>query len=273
MLLKTKIASMLATGALLFVTTGAVFAGERGIGTPPPPDVRAHILALSEANLRAGIDSFERGDFDRAREFFDTATDAFLSAGYDMRADPDLQAAYRETVEKIHRFQTIGVNAEGDTVWPLQDYEATTDDFRPQDLPTNADMIAAEGDWVNAAFLVRIAELQRRFQGKFGRSFTVTGRDTGVHTRLYGNGHAIDVRVSDLTENHVQYIVQQGRALNMRVLDFSTYERVAAHNARVIELGRPLDTLATGIHLHLNDQPRAAKYTAVPAGKTKTAKK
>lgn len=256
--------------AVLAVACTGALAQARGIGTPPPPDEQRQILALARVKLLAGEDSFTRGDFDHARTAFDDAVDVFLDSGFDLRSDPALMAAYRETVEKVNRYTAIGLNAEGDSVWPLQAYEATSDDFRLEDLPTPEDL-AAGGDLADAKFLVRVAELQRRFQEKFGRPFTLTGRDTPVHSRLYGHGRAVDVRVHDLAANHVQFIVQNGRALRMRVLDFSSAERVAMHNMKVIASGRPLDTLATGVHLHLNDSPHSDRgYVEKPAATSST---
>jgi len=244
----------------------------RGIGVPPPADAEEQMLARAQAKMQEGEASFARGDFDHARTSFDDAVDIFITSGYDLRSDPKLMAAYREAVERVNRYQAIGVDAEGDTVWPLQEYEATVDDFRVPELPDPADVLAAGGDLLNAAFLTRVSELQHRFKDKFGRTFTLTGRDTGVHARLYGAGRAADVRVSDLSPAQVQFIVDNGRALNMRVLDFSTYDRVMQHNMRVMALGRPTDTLATGIHIHLNDQPHAApRYAEQPAAKRKFA--
>ena len=254
--------------AVLAVACTGALAQARGIGTPPKPEEQRQIIALANVKLVAGEDSFTRGDFDHARTAFDDAVDVFLDSGFDLRSDPNLMAAYRETVEKVNRYTAIGLNAEGDSVWPLQAYEATSEDFRLEDLPTQEDL-ALGGDLADAKFLVRVAELQRRFEEKFGRPFTLTGRDTPVHSRLYGHGRAVDVRVHDLAANHVQFIVKNGRALRMRVLDFSSAERVAMHNLKVIASGRPLDTLATGVHLHLNDAPAARQgYTERPAAKS-----
>lgn len=254
--------------AVLAVTAGGAMAQARGIGAPPSAEEQRQILARAGMKLSNGEDAFTRGDFDHARTAFDEAVDVFLTSGFDLRSDPSLQAAYKETVAKVHRYTAIGVNAEGDSVWPLQAYEATSDDFRLEDIPTSDDL-AAGGDLADAKFLVRVAELQRRFQVKFGRPFTLTGRDTPVHSRLYGHGRAVDVRVYDLSAANVQFIVQNGRALRMRVLDFSNAERVATHNLKVITSGRPLDTLATGIHLHLNDSPHTDRaYVEKPAAKT-----
>lgn len=264
----TRIAATLAVLAL--ACTGAM-AQARGIGTPPSQEKQAQFIALAKVKLADGETSFLRGDFDHARTAFDDAVDVFLNSGYDLRSDPDLIAAYRETVEIVNRYTTIGINAEGDSVWPLQAYEATSDDFRLEDLPSEADL-ALGGDLADAKFLVRVNELQSRFQKKFGRDFTLTGRDTPVHSRLYGHGRAVDVRVHDLSAAHVQFIVETGRALRMRVLDFSNAQRVAAHNLKVVTSGRPLDTLATGVHLHLNDTPRPSRtFVEQPAAKTSPA--
>ena len=268
-----KLGHAVAGSILLALCSSAAIGQERGIGTPPPADTAARMIASARTHLKAGEESFTRGDFEHARTQFDSAMDIFLLSGYDLRADASLQAAYRETVERVHRYQTIGAAAEGDTVWPLQAYEVTSDDFRPEDVPTPDQIAAAAGNLENASFLIRLAELQRRFREKFGREFVLTGRDTGVHTRLYGYGRATDVRVSDLSATQVAFIVSNARALGMRVLDFSTMDRVYAHNARVMALGRPLDTLATGMHLHMNDMPRRTpSFAARPASKQRFVK-
>jgi len=255
--------------ALLASAGGATtaLASDRGIGVPPPGDEQARVLAIASKRLKDGEDSFARGDFEHARTAFDDSIDAFITCGYDLRSDQVLQAAYRETVEKVNRYQSMAMDADGDASWPLQEYEATAEDFPV--TPDAGDVLAAGADLVNAPFMTRISELQRRFKDEFGRSFTLTGRDTSVHSRLYGYGRAADVRVSDLNPVNVQFIVQNARAMNIRVLDFSTPDRVYQHNVRVIALGRPLDTMATGIHLHLNDQPRVAGYREEPAAKTR----
>jgi hypothetical protein len=259
--------------ALAALAAPAVARAEgRGIGVPPPAAAAEQMLARAQAKIQEGEASFARGDFDHARTSFDDAIDIFITSGYDLRSDPRLMAAYREAVERVNRYQAIGVDAEGDSVWPMQEYEATVDDFRVPEMPDPADVVAAGGDLLRAGFITRVSELQRRFKEKFGRTFTLTGRDTGVHARLYGAGRAADVRVSDLTQPQVRFLIDNARALNMRALDFSTYDRVMQHNMRVMSLGRPSDTLATGIHIHLNDQPLAApRYAEQPAAKRKFA--
>ena len=255
--------------ALLGALTVEARAGGKGIGAPPPVDEQVRMLTRAQLYIKTGEESFARGDFGHARTAFDAAVDVFLESGYDLRSNPDLLAAYREAVERVNRYQSMALDGEGEMVWPLQAYEATEEDFYVPEVPNADELAAVGGDLLRAGFLVRVGELQRRFKEKFGRSFTVTGRDTSAHSRLYGSGRAVDVRVRDLTSAQVQFLLQNARALNMRALDFSTSDRVFAHNTRVISLGRSLDTMATGVHLHLNDQPRA--YAERTASKQKIA--
>ena len=266
-----KIASLIVAGALsVGLSLGEARAQAKGIGTPPPPEVQANLIARVHSYLSKGEESFARGDFDHARTAFDDAVDALLLSGYDVRSDPTLLQTYRETVEKVNRYTQLGINAEGEIVWPTQEYEATAADFPTEVAPEPGDVIASAGDLVNARFLTRVSEIQRRFQEKFGRQFIVTGRDTSAHSRLYGHGRAIDVRVRDLSPAQVRFIVDTARSLRMRVLDFSSSDRVYQHNMRVISLGRSLDTMATGVHLHINDlRGSDPNYTARPAGKSK----
>src|SRR5205085_536022 len=90
-----------ASGALVVsVWAGAASAQERGIGTPPPAARAAEIVATAQLHMKAGETRFLTGDFDHAREEFDQALDAFLLSGYDLRADAEIQAAYRDTLER-----------------------------------------------------------------------------------------------------------------------------------------------------------------------------
>ena len=80
-----------------------------------------------------------------------------------------------------------------------------------------------------------------------------------------------------LHETHISWVVLAGsyaykvkKPVDFGFLDFSTPDAVYRHNMRTIELGRGIDTMATGVHLHLNDLPRqTAKYEARPAAKTR----
>jgi hypothetical protein len=128
----------------------------------------------------------------------------------------------------------------------------------------------SSGPLTTAVFQTRFVELRKRFEEKYGREITLTGADHAEHRRLYGSGSAYDIRVRDLTREQVGFIIAAGNALGLRIKDFSTWESVAAHNARTRMLGRPLDTLATGVHLHI-DRMVSPKNTmvAVPVVKAR----
>ena len=111
--------------------------------------------------------------------------------------------------------------------------------------------------------------MRKQFHEKYQRDITLTGADHAEHRRLYGSGSAYDIRVRDLTREQVGFIIAKGTALGLRIKDFSTWDNVAAHNARTLMLGRPLDTLATGIHLHIDRMvSRKQTLTAVPVVKS-----
>lgn len=119
-------------------------------------------------------------------------------------------------------------------------------------------------------FQDRFAQLRSRFKEKYSRDIVLTGADHGEHRRLYGKGSAFDVRARDLTREQVTFIISEGNRLGLRIKDFSTWQKVAAHNQRSQELGRPLDTYATGLHLHIDRMtaPGKARMVAKPVAKT-----
>src|SRR5262249_8412582 len=112
--------------------------------------------------------------------------------------------------------------------------------------------------------------LGNRFRAKYGRDFVVTGADHEEHRRLYGTGSAYDIRVRDLSPEQIRFIIAIGYELGLRVKDFSTWEKVQAHNSRVLSLGLPRDTLATATHIHIDREasPGKKSYVTTPAVKT-----
>ncbi|PYT08134.1 MAG: hypothetical protein DMF60_05590 [Acidobacteria bacterium] len=164
-------------------------------------------------------------------------------------------------IEKINRYETSPLAATGKQLWRSQDF-----DGRP--APDPATEIASEFDGPAdmSTFQRRFAELRKRFREKYSRDITLTGADHAEHRRLYGIGSAYDIRVRDLTRDQVAFIISTGSKLGMRIKDFSTWVSVAAHNARTLMLGRPLDTLATGVHLHIDRMTLAKKsLVSMPA--------
>ncbi len=208
------------------------------------------VLARAEQQLRRGEACFEAGEMDSARRAFDLAIDSFLESGLDVRSNERLYRGWRTMIEKINRYQLDALSDEHARGWKTQEF-----DERPEPI-AEADEIASAGarggPLSSEEFQSRFSELQKLFLQKYKREFILTGEDHGEHRRLYGAGSAVDVRVRDLSSDQVRFIISTGTGLGLRVRDFSTWEKVEAHNARTISLSRPLDTLATAPHLHID---------------------
>lgn len=100
-------------------------------------------------------------------------------------------------------------------------------------------------------FAARFAEVQRRFEERYGRRLVVTGRDHAEHLSLYGEGGALDLRVRDLSREQVRFAVERLREAGIRVKDFSTDEVLRAQIASARAAGL-LDRAGTGLHLHVD---------------------
>lgn len=223
------------------------------------------ILTASRHHVEKGESCRAAGDVQCARREFDSAIDEYLESGVDLRSDQRLLASWRETIEKINRYETSNIVAGGKQFWRSQDFEG-----HPPDEHVAETIVESSGPLTSAAFQTRFGELRKRFQEKYEREITLTGADHAEHRRLYGSGSAFDIRVRDLTREQVRFIIATGSSLGLRIKDFSTWENVAAHNARTRMLGRPLDTLATGIHLHIDRMVSPKQtLTAVPVVKTR----
>ena len=205
------------------------------------------VLAAARQHLQKGEECLTAGDGECARREFDSAIDEFLQSGLNLRSNERLLAVWREMIEKINRYETSPLAATGKQLWRSQDFEG-----RPAQEPASELASELDGPSDASTFQRRFAELRKRFQEKYSRDITLTGADHAEHRRLYGSGSAYDIRVRDLTREQVAFIISTGSKLGLRIKDFSTWESVAAHNARTLMLGRPLDTLATGVHLHID---------------------
>jgi hypothetical protein len=230
-------------------------------GTPARPgsmdDIVSTILTSSRHHVEKGEACLAAGDVACARREFDSAIDEYLESGADLRSDDRLLATWRETIEKISRYEISNTVADGKQFWKSQDFEG-----HPPDERVAETILGSSGPLTTAVFQSRFGELRKRFEETFGREITLTGADHAEHRRLYGSGSAYDIRVRDLTREQVKFIIGTGSALGLRIKDFSTWESVAAHNARTRMLGRSLDTLATGVHLHI-DRMVGKKQTVV----------
>ena len=225
-------------------------------------------FALARIHMQKGEACFNAGDMDCARREFDRAVDSILELGIDVRGNPVMLRSWREMIEKINAYQLAALGGSHAGAWKTQEYEGKPQAEQvAQSEPGEED--AATGPLTPGEFQKRFAALRKQFSEAYDRDIVLTGADHGEHRRLYGSGSAYDIRARDLTREQVNYIIETGRKLGLRIKDFSTWTRVAAHNARVISLGRPLDTLATGLHLHIDRMgpARNGKMAARPVNK------
>jgi hypothetical protein len=249
-------------GAALALIIPVVSTAQSQQGSSQPvvvdPD---RIVAVARQHLQKGEACLAAGDGECARREFDSAVDEFLQASVDLRSNERLLIAWRETIEKVNRYETAPIATTGKQFWRSQEFEG-----RPPENRAAESLAEARGPLPPGAFRSTFIELRSRFQEKYGRDLTITGADHAEHRRLYGSGSAYDIRVRDLTREQVKFIIATGSALGLRIKDFSTWESLAAHNARTLMLGRPLDTLATGVHLHIDrmSAPKKMSLTTVP---------
>lgn len=209
------------------------------------------VLAAAQQHLHKGEACLKDGNFECARREFDQTIDSIFDLGVDVRGDERLRAGLRELIEKINRYETSSIAESAAGGWKTQEFDGRPVEERA-DVAEAGEFDTPTGPLTSADFQRRFNELRKNFRNKYGRDMTLTGADHGEHTRLYGRGSAYDIRVRDLNREQVNYIISAGSKLGLRIKDFSTWDKVAAHNARSLSLGRPLDTYATGIHLHID---------------------
>lgn len=214
-----------------------------------PQDVE-QILAVAEDYVRKGEACFNTGDMECARREFDRAIDYVLELGLDLRSNDQLHKGWRAIIEKINHYQLDAVSEAKAGSWKSQEFNE-----RPAPEQTQVavnEVNSFDGPLTPAEFQRQFAELRKIFKEKYDRDIVLTGADHGEHRRLYGRGSAFDIRARDLNREQVNFLIMTGTRLGLRIKDFSTWQKVAAHNARTYSLGRPLDTLATGLHLHID---------------------
>lgn len=226
------------------------------------------IFARARLHMQKGESCFASGDMDCARREFDRAIDSVLELGIDLRGNPALFQTWREMIERINVYQLDALGGEHASAWKTQEFEGRPPSEHVARTATD-EQYQADGPLTSAEFQRRFAVLRKMFRDAHGRDIVLTGADHGEHRRLYGPGSAYDIRARDLTREQVAYIIETGRKLGLRIKDFSTWTKVAAHNSRVLGLGRPLDTLATGLHLHIDRMgpSRRSRMTARPVTK------
>lgn len=237
------------------------------VSAPRAADTDA-ALSVAEHHLRKGEACLANGDAECARREFDAAVDYVFDLGVDTRSDERLRLGLRAMIEKINNYETGSAVAAAKPFWKTQEFEGrpVVEQTEPVDTLGYASVLPLTVD----GFQLKFAELRKRFNEKYARDITLTGADHPEHRRLYGPRSAYDIRVRDLTRDQVAFIIATGSRLGLRIKDFSTWDKVQAHNARTFALGRPLDTLATGVHLHI-DRMTAVKsraLTTIPSVKS-----
>ncbi|HJQ25095.1 MAG TPA: hypothetical protein VKA60_14350 [Blastocatellia bacterium] len=262
--------------AIILAVSTLIFAVIPARAQSAAPESRTEaILTAARQQLAKGEACLAAGNIECARREFDGAVDYIFEQGIDVRSDPRLRAGLMEIVEKIYRYETQPASEQTARLWKSQEYEG-----RPAaEEPEVADGELPLGPMNAVEFQRRFALLRAAFREHYDRDITLTGADHEEHRRLYGRGSAYDIRVRDLTREQVTFIIGKGNELGLRIKDFSTWERVAAHNARSAQLGRALDTYATGVHLHIDRMgvmrtPRMVERPAIskPRLQTETTK-
>ncbi|HUK89044.1 MAG TPA: hypothetical protein VLZ81_01495 [Blastocatellia bacterium] len=228
----------------------------------------ADLMSLSEAHFRKGESCFSSGNMECARREFDVAIDIVIDSGVDVRSDASLLTRWRQLVEKIENYQASALADVRANAWKTQEYAG-----KPEAQVPESDALAenetASGPLSIPVFQEKFQELKSLFREKYSRELVTTGADHEEHRRLYGSGSAYDVRVRDLSAEQIAFVITTGQRLGLHVKDFSTPQKVAAHNARVVSLRLPSDTLATNVHIHIDrNTPGPGKgYVTEPVSK------
>ena len=76
------------------------------------------IIDRAETLYRQGADAHRKGLLDEARKLFDQAVDAILLSGIDLRADAQLDAYYRDLLNRIHKYEAQPDDDHGEEVRP-----------------------------------------------------------------------------------------------------------------------------------------------------------
>ncbi len=83
----------------------------------PAPDLVADLIARVEKDYQAGLDAYQAGQTDAAKQDFDKALNALLESNLDIRSDDRLQKEFDHVVEGINRLDlgSLGLSSDSDT--------------------------------------------------------------------------------------------------------------------------------------------------------------
>jgi len=233
-------AAALVVVALLVVAGIAVYSGATNESQVTP--LSDNDAALFDSLLLVSYDHMERGSTlldiglsDQALQEFARSTNVVETSR--LRDNPWVKpriAALEATIAEIYRTRSINVPSQ------YRNAKATVN------MASSLKAQLSAGD-----FAARFLAIQTQFASQFHRQVVVTGRDHPEHLSLYGRGGAIDMRVSDLSREQVQWIVSNCRSAGIRVKDFSTDSVLQAQIQSAIKAGLA-DRAGTGVHLHVD---------------------
>jgi hypothetical protein len=102
-----------------------------------------------------------------------------------------------------------------------------------------------------AQFKSTVDRVRGDFRSRFGHDIEITGADHPEHLSLYGPGGALDIRVRDLKEPEIQFLIVGFTTSGVRVKDFSKDAVLQAQIKAAIAAGL-FDRAGTGLHLHID---------------------
>ena len=102
----------------------------------PPTSRSAHVQGRMGEAYESGLEAYQTGRFDEAKEHFDTAIDTVLTSGLDLTAEPELSAAFDEVVRNVADLDAdlYSKDAAGrDSASPLDTLQDITGYLSPQE--------------------------------------------------------------------------------------------------------------------------------------------
>ena len=100
-------------------------------------------------------------------------------------------------------------------------------------------------------FKAAVSQVRAEFRAQFARDLEVTGADHPEHLSLYGPGGALDIRVLNLSETQISFLIARFTTQGIRVKDFSK-DAVLQQQIRAAIAAGLADRAGTGLHLHID---------------------
>jgi hypothetical protein len=110
-------------------------------------------------------------------------------------------------------------------------------------------------------FQVAVDRVKLGFERRFSRPMEITGADHPEHVSLYGRGGALDIRVKNLTQPQISFLITAFGSQGVRVKDFSN-DAILQRQIRAAIAAGLADRAGTGLHLHIDRfRDRRDRYT------------